>query len=90
VTRWQHARITRPVLSLDADRWLTCCWFECEKASYDLHKAVVHDHARGLCCDHPDARHPQYAFCSERHKMYWVNSHRAMGNLPAGDRLRIW
>jgi hypothetical protein len=90
MSRWEHARIAKPVLSRDAERWLTCCWFDCDQLSYDLHKAVVHDHARGLPCSDPDASHPQYTFCSDRHKMYWVNSHRSMGNLPPGERLRIW
>jgi hypothetical protein len=90
VARWEHARIHKPVLSMGGQRWLTCCWFPCENQAYDLHKAVVHDHARGLSCDHPDSRHPQYVFCSHSCKMYWVNSHRSLGNLPPGERHRVW
>jgi hypothetical protein len=90
VSQREHARVTKPVLSLDGHRWLTCCWFPCERQSYDLHKAVVHDHARGLSCDHELSKHVQYTFCSDRCKMYWVNSHHALGDLPHGDKLRVW
>jgi hypothetical protein len=89
-TRWEHARIEKPVLSMDGGRWLTCCWFECDRQGFDLHKAVVHDHARGLSCDHPLSKHVQYIFCSDACKGYWINSHRSMGNLPAGERHRVW
>jgi hypothetical protein len=88
--QWEHARIEKQVLSLDGENWLTCCWFECEDKGYELHQAVTHDHARGLPCDHQLSKHIRYVFCSDRHKMYWVNSHRSMGNLPAGERQRVW
>jgi len=66
--------------------YLLCCWTECEKPGYDLHKARTHDHAPRLPCDHPLSKHTWWVFCSDRHKQYWVNSHRDMGNLPAGYR----
>jgi hypothetical protein len=85
-----HARLEKNVLSRDAGRWLTCCWDECENRSVSVHLAVVHDHARGLACDHPDSQHVRYTFCTDRHKLYWVNGHRSYGNLPSGDKLRVW
>lgn len=65
-------------------RFITCAWTECEKHGYELFKAVFHDHSTP--CDHPAAKHVNYVFCSERHKQYWVNSHRSMWQLPAGSR----
>lgn len=60
-----------------------CAWDDCDRDAVDLHKAVV---------NHGTAATPyvvRYAFCTDRHKMFWVNSHRAMGKLPAGYRLTI-
>jgi hypothetical protein len=90
VTTWEHARIEKPVLSHHSGTWIICSWFECEQQGYELHKAVVHDHARGLPCNHELSRHTHYVFCSDAHKQYWVNSHRSMNNLPAGERHRVW
>lgn len=79
----------KKVLSRDALRWLTCCWSDCEKPGYDANKTRFHDHARGLPCDHPDAKHVWYTFCSEKHRQYFLHSHRSLGNLPPGYRLTI-
>jgi hypothetical protein len=61
-------------------------------------------YTRGALCELVNAaggdlgKHVWYAFCSERHKLYWVNATggnalesiertgRAWGNLPVGDR----
>jgi hypothetical protein len=82
-----HARVQKGVFSVGNQRSLTCCWNDCEKHAFDMYMCVVHDHAKGLPCDHPEAAHPRYTFCSERHKQYWRYSHISMGNLPPGMRL---
>jgi hypothetical protein len=69
-------------------RWITCAWDTCERAGYDLYKAIVHDHAPGWCGT-DEAKHVWYTFCSQGHKDYWTNSHRDMGNKPAGSRVRL-
>jgi hypothetical protein len=66
--------------------FITCCWDECWKDGVELHKIRSHDHARGLPCNHPAAKHVFFVFCSERHKMMFLNGHRDYGNLPAGYR----
>jgi hypothetical protein len=30
-----------------------------------------------------------YVFCSDRHKMYFVHSHRAYGHLPPGHKMSV-
>jgi len=55
---------------------LPCFWQDCNKAAQMQFRAVVRQ------ADHD----VWFAFCSERHKMYWVNGHRAFGTLPAGAK----
>lgn len=82
-------RVSKPILSRDDGTWLRCCWDDCDKQSYELHKTRFHDHARGLTCDHPDSKHVWYTFCSERHRDYFLHSHRELGKLPPGSRLML-
>lgn len=76
--------IARKVLSASSGNWIPCCWFECEKPGYELYKTVFHEHAKNLACDHPMSQHVNFVFCSERCRQYYLNSHIAMGQLPAG------
>lgn len=81
----------KPVLSVDkAHRgetvWILCAWADCEKQGVTLHQSVLHDHNPGVRCDHVDARHPRFVFCSERHKQLFAHSHVAYGKLPTGSR----
>jgi hypothetical protein len=55
---------------------ITCCWMDCPKAGDTDHAARVYEPTRTL----------HYLFCSERHLLYWVNSHVSLGNLPAGSK----
>lgn len=64
--------------------WLQCCWDDCETPGTTLHRTMFHDHARGWPCEHPEAKHLWYVFCSERHRQYFLNGHREYGKLPAG------
>lgn len=82
-------RTAKPVLSRDDGTWLLCCWDDCERQGYDTHRTRFHDHAHGLPCSHPDAKHVWYVFCSNRHRDYFLHSHRSMGNLPPGSKLML-
>lgn len=62
-----------------------CCWADCDRDGVELHKVILHEH-RGPCEYADPTGHPVMVFCSERHKMYHVNSHRDLNNLPAGYR----
>lgn len=68
--------MTRKVLNLDNGNWLPCCWADCMKVGYEQFKVRVSD----------GSGYVQYVFCSYRHKMMFVNSHRSYGNLPSGLR----
>jgi hypothetical protein len=64
---------------------LLCMWEQCERAGRTEFDVIVterdpSDHGKNLLT--PNRVH--FLFCSERHKQYFVNSHRDMGNLPAG------
>ena len=67
--------------------WIPCCWFECRKPGYELHKAIHHDHARTVPCER--GAHINYVFCSDRHKQLFAHSHIDMGKLPPGYKLMI-
>lgn len=67
-------KIYRKVLSHDSGQWILCAWDECERQGYELYKARVNERQHII----------QYIFCSERHKMYWVNSHIKFGKVPDG------
>lgn len=81
--------IARKILSASTGNWVPCCWFECTKDGYELYKAVFHEHAKELPCDHPLSEHVNFVFCSERHKQYYLHSHIDMGNLPPGYQKAI-
>lgn len=74
----------RRVLSSNTGTWIKCCWFECDKPGFELHKSVFHEHARDLPCDHPLSEHVNFVFCSERHKQLYRHSHIDLWNLPPG------
>ena len=91
-------RIAKYVINHDrGGTRIVCAWDECDQDGYELHKVRSHEHANGIPCDSPVARHISYVFCSDRHKLYWLNATgemaresearnngRIYGMLPAG------
>jgi hypothetical protein len=76
----------RRVIDPGDDARLLCCWDDCGRDGLELHKAREY-----LGVD-PGTRTPiwtWYVFCTERHKMYWVNSVKDLYNLPPGYRLAV-
>jgi len=69
-------RIHKKVHSHDSGLWILCAWADCERPGFELYKMRLHDGQNIV----------QFVFCSERHKMLYVNSHRNYGRLPAGYR----
>lgn len=57
-------------------RKIPCCWTECERLGDTRYECRVNEPRRTI----------HYLFCSERHKMLWVNSVPDMGNLPSGSK----
>lgn len=80
MTRWEHGINDKVVINLDhgGSRHVTCAWDTCERDGYDTNKVVVN---YGKADTPHEVKH---VFCTERHKMYWINSVRNLGNLPPG------
>lgn len=72
-------RVHKKVLSRDTGLWLLCCWQDCERQGYELYKCVKHEINQDVA----------FVFCSERHRQYFLNSHRDNGNLPLGEKTRL-
>jgi hypothetical protein len=74
--------LARKVISSGpAHDYIICSWDDCEKYGVMLHRIVIH---YGVPPHRYDVTH---VFCSERHRQYFVNSHRDYGKLPAGYKL---
>lgn len=79
----EHAILHKKVINLDhdGDRKVKCAWDECDRDGYEMHKVRVNYGT-------PEMPHIlNYVFCTERHKQYFLNSHRKYGRLPEGYRL---
>jgi hypothetical protein len=81
--------IARKVLSATTGGWIQCCWFECQKHGTTLHKTVLHEHMKTMRCDDPLSQHVNFIFCSEKHKQFFLHSHRDMGKLPPGFKKTV-
>lgn len=96
-------RVEKLIINLDTALPLTCNWDECDRRARTPYQVVQHEHA-GTCTSEVAqwGRHVRYAFCSEGHRLYWLNAsgpnaHRAAaenrgriyGFKPAGVRNRI-
>ena len=82
----------RKVLSASSGEWIPCVWCHMQGESrpgYELYKSVFHEHARNLPCDHPLSQHINFVFCSERHRQFYLHSHRDLGNLPPGYKTSL-
>lgn len=78
----EHAIIQKKVINLDhqGDKKVMCAWDDCERDGFDLYKCTVNYGKPGY-----DPQIVKYVFCTERHRQYWINSHRKYGNLPSGS-----
>ncbi len=66
---------------------LLCCWQDCPKPGKNEIRVVVTEGKEADTFVYGDAAPPNtitYIFCCETHKLYFVNSHRDLGNLPPG------
>lgn len=67
-------RVAKYVINHDRGGTKVCCaWDECDRPGYELHKVRQHEHARSIPCDDGLAKHITFIFCSDRHRMYWLN-----------------
>lgn len=73
-------------------RILPCCWDDCDRAGHTQWQARVPrepddaTEARLIATGQIPPPMSIYIFCSDRHRMMWVNGHRSYGNLPSGSR----
>jgi hypothetical protein len=103
-----HARIAKKIINHDA--WgvpLSCMWDDCERKATSLYQFRGCRHPVQWPCAYADAMalnhgsqgaHIMFAFCSERHAVYFRYSEgwravamidqqgRAYGNLPTGSK----
>lgn len=100
--RGTHAHIMRKIINHDLGGTFLCCfWDECDRDAITLYEVRNHEHSRSIPCDDPMAQHCTYAFCSERHRQYYLactgkmaletqerNRGRVGGMLPPGYRNR--
>lgn len=79
-----HAIIHKKVINHDrGGSYVLCAWADCEKDGYELFKVRVNYGTSA-------APHVlNYVFCSERHRQYFVHSHRAYGHLPPGHKMSV-
>lgn len=83
--RWRHAKIEKVVINLDhgGSRHVMCAWDDCERDGVDLHMVKIN-------YGKADTPHiVKHVFCSERHKVFWINSTSRYGQLPPGYRRSI-
>ena len=64
-----------------------CCWDDCEKPSTTLWRVRIWEGTDPRCGGAPiySFKH----FCSNRHRMYYINAPKNHRNLPAGHRLAL-
>lgn len=93
-------RVAKYVINMDrGGTRVVCAWDECDKPGFEMHKVRTHEHAHNIPCDSDLAKHISYIFCTDRHRMYWLNATgemaresearnqgRIYGMLPAGMR----
>ena len=97
------ARVERLIINLDTAMALSCAWDDCDKRARTPYQVRTHEH-EGTCSSEQAqyGRHVTYAFCTERHRLYWLNAsgtnaHRSAseqrgriyGQLPAGFKNRV-
>lgn len=88
MTSYAGKRVERRVLDRENaerldDHHLLCCWDTCDRYGLEIFKVRVKYGTPGVPYD------TWYVFCSERHKMYWVNSTRDLYNLPPGYKRAV-
>jgi len=81
----QHAIIHKRVINLDhaGAKHVMCAWDDCDRDGYDLHMVRIN---YGTDVTPHVVKH---VFCTERHKQFFIHSHRQYGRLPPGYRLSI-
>lgn len=64
------------MVSATTGRRIPCCWEDCERLGDTRWQVIAREPERNLI----------YLFCGERHKAFYVHSHRDLRNLPSGSK----
>lgn len=86
VVRHEHARIGRKIINFDSGGYGVCAWDTCDRDACSLYQVRQHEHPQHWPCDAVDAgmteggQHVWFAFCTDRHKNYWVHSSGVRAN----------
>lgn len=78
------AVVGRHVVDTSDGETLLCCWSDCESRGVTLHRVRIYEGVN------PVTLQPIYSFkvfCSDRHKQYYINAPKSLGNLPPGMRM---
>lgn len=77
-TRWQHAINQKKIINRDeggdgrvtgsGTHYVICAWLDCLNDATTLYEIISRTGAEGY-----EERNMHYAFCSERHKQYWLD-----------------
>ena len=103
-----HAIIAKKIINRDLERNNVCCWEDCERDSLALYVHIQCNHQVQWGCSYAQrvalahgahGAHQRFAFCSERHMAYFVESQgwramrlaeqtggRVSGMLPTGSK----
>ena len=65
---------------------LPCCWSDCERSGVLLHRVRIYEGVNQVTGERV---YSWKVFCTERHKMFYVNAPRALNKLPPGHRLAV-
>jgi hypothetical protein len=79
-------RVGHSIISPDDGTRDWCAWDDCDKPLTTLWKVRIYE---GI---NPRGGGPVYSwkyFCTNRHRMYYINAPRDHTNLPAGHRLSV-
>ena len=86
MTTYRGKLSERRIIDPQDETRLLCCWNDCDRYGLELHKAREY---LGIDPRTSGPIYTWYVFCTERHKMYWVNSVRDLFNLPPGYKLAV-
>lgn len=84
-----HARHHKKVIiregEADGDK-ISCAWLDCDDDGYHFYRVRVN---YGTNQTRTQPLNTWYVFCSERHRQFFINSHRDNKNLPPGYKASI-
>lgn len=66
--------------------WIACCWTECDRPGDTRYEFEDTSELKGIQVGTGKKLYIKYLFCSDRHRVMWINSTHDMGNMPMGSK----